>query len=116
MARPGRHHRDGDLMTPHRRQFIRGQWIPQTAASVANSATPEIASVLVQARPERLDAVQSLISKMPGAEIAQRDDRGKLVVILDSSDGASIGNDLTKLSLMPDVVSATLVFHGLDVS
>ncbi len=106
----------GDSMTPHRRQFIRGQWIPQTAARVANGAVPEIASVLVQARPERLDAVQSLIADMPGAEIAQRDERGKLVVILDSANGASIGDDLTKLSLMPDVVSATLVFHGLDVA
>lgn len=103
-------------MTPHRRQFIRGQWIPQTAASVANSATPEIASVLVQVRPERLDAVQSAIADIAGAEIAQRDERGKLVVILDSSNGGSIGGNLTKMSLMPDVISATLVFHGLDVS
>jgi nitrate reductase NapD len=102
-------------MTPHRRQFIRGQWIPQTAESGANRATPEIASVLVQARPERLDAVQAAIAGIAGAEIAQRDARGKLVVILDSSAGAPIGDTLTKLSLMPDVISATLVFHGMDV-
>lgn len=102
-------------MTPHRRQFIRGQWIPHTAAGAA-SATPEVASVLVQAKPERLDAVQSVIADIAGAEIAQRDDRGKLVVILDSSRGDSIGDNLTKLSLLPDVISATLVFHGLDVS
>lgn len=101
-------------MTPHRRQFIRGQWIPHSAASVAS--VPEIASVLVQARPERLDAVQSAIANIAGAEIAQRDERGKLVVILDSSNGEPIGDSLTKLSLMPDVISATLVFHGLDVA
>jgi nitrate reductase NapD len=102
-------------MTPHRRQFIRGQWIPQTAESDTNRATPEIASVLVQARPERLDAVQSAIAAIAGAEIAQRDERGKLVVLLDSSGGARIGETLTALSLMPDVISATLVFHGMDV-
>ena len=72
--------------------------------------------MLVQAKPERLDAVQSVIADIAGAEIAQRDDRGKLVVILDSSRGDSIGDNLTKLSLLPDVISATLVFHGLDVS
>lgn len=103
-------------MAPHRRQFIRGQWIPQTAARIAGGATPEIASVLVQARPERLDSVQSAIAGISGAEIAQRDERGKLVVILDSSSGEPIGDNLTKLSLMPDVISATLVFHGLDVA
>lgn len=72
--------------------------------------------MLVQAKPERLDAVQAVIADIAGAEIAQRDDRGKLVVILDSSGGDSIGDNLTKLSLLPDVISATLVFHGLDVS
>lgn len=105
----------GDTMTPHRRQFIRGQWIPQTAESAASRATPEIASVLVQMRPERLDSVHSSIAAIAGAEIAQRDARGKLVVLLDSSGGAPIGETLTKLSLMPDVISATLVFHGMDV-
>jgi nitrate reductase NapD len=71
--------------------------------------------VLVQARPERLDSVEAAISGIAGAEVAQRDARGKLVVVLDSSNGDSIGDNLTKMSLMPDVISATLVFHGLDV-
>jgi nitrate reductase NapD len=103
-------------MTPHRRQFIRGQWIPQTAETDTNRATPEIASVLVQARPEKLDAVQAAIAGIAGAEIVQRDARGKLVVLLDSSGGAPIGQTMTAMSLMPDVISATLVFHGLDVA
>lgn len=102
-------------MGPHRRQFIRGQWISQTAQSAAHRTTPEIASVLVQARPERLGAVESAVAAIAGVEIAQRDARGKLVVLLDSSAGAPIGETLTTLTLMPDVISATLVFHGMDV-
>jgi periplasmic nitrate reductase NapD len=101
-------------MIPHRRQFIRGEWIAQAAQSVAPAAAAEIASVLVQVRPQRLDAVQAAITEIPGAQIAQRDERGKLVIVLDSSQGESIGDSMTKMSLMPDVISASLVFHGLE--
>jgi periplasmic nitrate reductase NapD len=101
-------------MIPHRRQFIRGQWIPQAAGTMAPRAASEIASVLVQVRPQRLEAVQAAVAEIPGASIAQRDERGKLVVVLDSSQGESIGESLTKMSLLPDVISASLVFHGIE--
>jgi periplasmic nitrate reductase NapD len=113
MVRQGLQHK-GETMLPHRRQFIRGQWIPQAAGTMAHGAASEIASVLVQVRPQRLDAVQAAVAEIPGAQIAQRDERGKLVIVLDSSQGESIGDSLTKMSLMPDVISASLVFHGLD--
>lgn len=103
-------------MTPHRRQFIKGQWIEDTAARAPAGDAAEIASVLVQTRPERLPAVQAAIEEMAGAEIAQQDPCGKLVVVLDSSEGAVIGESLTRLSLMPHVLSATLIFHGLDTA
>ncbi|HWV42672.1 chaperone NapD [Pseudorhodoplanes sp.] len=103
-------------MRPHRRQFIRGQWIEQTASKPAHPGAPEIASVLVQARPECLGAVEDAITRLAGAEIMQRDARGKLVVVLDSVAGQSIGESLTQISLMPHVLSATLVFHAIDAN
>lgn len=103
-------------MRPHRRQFIRGQWIEQAALQPAHAHAPEIASVLVQMRPECLGAVEKAISGLAGAEVMQRDARGKLVVVLDSSGGHSIGESLTQISLMPHVLSATLVFHGIDTN
>src|SRR6266540_262513 len=84
------------------------------AARAAEAA--EIASVLVQTRPERVASVQVAIEGIAGADIAQRDERGKLVVVLDSSAGRSIGESLTQISLMPHVLSATLVFHGVDTN
>ena len=102
-------------MTPHRRQFIKGQWIEETAARAPAGSPAEIASVLVQARPERLAPVQAAIAGMAGAEIAQHDPCGKLVVVLDSSEGPGIGESLTRISLMPHVLSAALIFHGMDV-
>lgn len=103
-------------MNPHRRQFIRGQWIAEAAASAPADGAAEIASVLVQTRPERLASVQAAIEAIAGADVAQRDECGKLVVVLDSAAGPSIGESLTQISLLPHVLSATLVFHGIDTN
>ncbi len=74
----------------------------------------EIASILVQARPERLDAAAHAIEALPGTQIYSRDPRGKLVVVIEASDVGAIGTTLNTISLMPDVLTAALVFHGTD--
>ena len=74
----------------------------------------EIASILVQARPERLAEVEAAIVALQGCEIYGRDPKGKLVVVVDSPDAGSLGTTLNTLALLPDVYSASLVFHALD--
>jgi len=54
-------------MTRDRRQFIRGRWIPQTAKLPSPGGTAEIASILVQTRPERLAAAEAAIDAIAGA-------------------------------------------------
>src|SRR5262245_51810477 len=95
-------------MGPHRRQFIRGLWAADAAASAPARDRADIASVLVQAQPEHLGAVQAAIAGIAGAEIAECDPYGKLVVVLDSSQGQSINDSVTQISLIPHVLSATL--------
>jgi periplasmic nitrate reductase NapD len=94
-----------------RRKFINGRWT-RTAASAPASA--EIASILVQTRPERLEAAARAIEALPGTEIYSRDPKGKLVVVIEAPDVGSIGATLNAISLMPDVVTAALVFQGTD--
>jgi len=53
-------------MVRDRRQFIRGRWIPQTATVPSPDGGAEIASILVQTRPERLDAVAARIDRTIG--------------------------------------------------
>jgi periplasmic nitrate reductase NapD len=91
-----------------RRKFINGRWttIKDSERSV------EIASILIQARPERLQAVALAIETLPGAQIYYRDSRGKLVVVVEASDVASIGETLNAMSSMPGVLNASLVFQG----
>jgi periplasmic nitrate reductase NapD len=94
-----------------RRKFINGRWLPDTGGAYQLT---EIASILVQARPERLDAAARAIESLPGTQIFTRDPKGKLVVVIEASDVGSIGETLNTISRMPDVVTAALVFHGTD--
>ena len=93
-----------------RRKFINGRW-----TTIDNSgASVEIASMLVQARPDQLEAVASAIEALPGTQIYTRDARGKLVVVVEAADVGSIGETLNVMSSMPGVLSASLVFQGTD--
>jgi periplasmic nitrate reductase NapD len=74
----------------------------------------EIASILVQARPERLADVEAAILALTGCEVHGRDPKGKLVVVVDAPDAGVIGTTLNTIALLPDVYSASLVFHAID--
>lgn len=96
----------------NRRKFINGRWATRTGDYTPGSV--EIASILVQARPERLDAAARAIEALPGTQIYSRDPRGKLVVVIETPDVGAIGATLNTISMMPDVLTAALVFHGTD--
>jgi nitrate reductase NapD len=74
----------------------------------------EIASILVQARPERLLDVEAAIMALAGCEIYGRDPKGKLVVVVDAADAGALGSTLNTIALLPDVYTASLVFHAID--
>jgi periplasmic nitrate reductase NapD len=74
----------------------------------------DIASVLVQARPERMAEVEQAIVSLAGCEIHGRDARGKLVVVIEAPDAGTVGATLNAIALLPDVLSANLVFHAID--
>ena len=95
-----------------RRALLTGRWPARAKARMP--AVAEVASVLVQARPERLDAVASAIEALPGCEIFQRSPQGKLVVVIEADDVGVIGATLNLISSLPHVLTAALVFHGTD--
>lgn len=99
---------------PDRRQFIRGRWSSRAAMMPSPEGVLEIASILVQTRPERLDSVAAAIGRIRAAEIFHRDERGKLVVVIEADGTDSIGDVLTRMSLLPHVISATLVYHATE--
>jgi nitrate reductase NapD len=96
----------------NRRKFINGRWSTRVDDNAPGAV--EIASILVQARPERLDAAARAIEALPDTQIYSRDPRGKLVVVIETGDVSAIGATLNTISMMPDVLTAALVFHGTD--
>jgi nitrate reductase NapD len=74
----------------------------------------EIASILVQARPERLVEVEAAIVALAGCELYGRDPKGKLVVVVDAADAGALGATLNTIALLPNVYTASLVFHAID--
>ena len=95
-----------------RRKFMNGRWSMRAGAGAPGSA--EIASILVQARPEKLAKAIRAIETLPGAQIFCRDPKGKIVVVLEATDVSVIGETLSTISTLPDVLTASLVFHGTD--
>src|SRR5262249_57882977 len=83
-------------------------------AGTGPAGPADIASVLVQARPERIAQVEQAIVSLAGCEIHGRDARGKLIVVIEAPDAGAVGATLNAIALLPDVLSANLVFHAID--
>lgn len=98
----------------NRRAFVSGRLVHPDR--VITPPGGEIASILVQARPERLVDVEAAIVALAGCEIHGRDPHGKLVVVVDALDSSAIGTTLNTIALLPNVISASLVFHAIDAS
>jgi nitrate reductase NapD len=96
----------------NRRKFMNGGWSGPHDGQSANSV--EIASVLVQTRPERVETAARAIEALRGTQIFSRDPRGKLVVVIEAVDTGSIGATLNAISSLPHVLTASLVFQGTD--
>lgn len=100
--------------TVDRRAFLSGRVV--NPDPVIAPPGGEIASILVQVRPERLDEVEAAIVALDGCEIHGRDPKGKLVVVMDLPEAGMIGSTLNVIALLPHVYSASLVFHAIDVA
>ena len=95
-----------------RRALITGRII--NPDRVVTPPDGEIASIIVQARPENLDEVAATITALARCEVHGRDPKGKLIIVVDAPDTGSLGSTLTTISLLPHVHTASLVFHATE--
>ena len=95
-----------------RRDLLTGRWAQGDGGAVKSAV--EIASILVQTRPEWLDAAARAIEQISGTQIYGRDPRGKLVVVVEAADVGGIGATLNTIAMLPEVLTAALVFQGTD--
>lgn len=92
-----------------RRAFLQGRAIS------APESSAEIASILVQVKPERLADVQEALRVLPGVEVHQSDPRGKIIVVIEAESTGAIGGTLNTIALLPNVITASLVYHATDI-
>ena len=59
---------------------------------------------------------EATIAALPGCEVHARDPKGKLVVVIEAATTGAIGSTLNTIALLPDVLSAALVFHASDTA
>jgi nitrate reductase NapD len=101
-----------DKATLNRRALITGRVL--TADRVVAPPGCEIASIIVQARPERLDELEAEITALPGCEIHGRDPRGKLVVVTEAPDAGSLGTCSTPSSRCRTSIRPRSSFHAIE--
>ncbi|MHC2538795.1 chaperone NapD [Bradyrhizobium diazoefficiens] len=101
-------------VTLNRRALITGRVL--SADRIVPPPGYEIASIIVQARPERLAEVEAEIIALAGCEIHGRDPRGKLIVVTEAPDAGSLGTMLNTIQSLQHVYSAALVFHAIETA
>lgn len=75
--------------------------------------TVHIASLVVLARPELLDAVKANLRLLDGLELHQQSAAGKLVVVLETTDEQQILQRIDLINNLPGVLNAALIYHEL---
>ncbi len=70
-----------------------------------------ICSVVVHARPEKSEQVQSRLEAMPGVEVHGREDSGKLIVTVEDAEESSAADTMMAFNSVEGVISSILIYH-----
>jgi nitrate reductase NapD len=93
---------------PSRRELMTGR-----VAAPASSES-HVSSLVVHVRPERAHTVRRAMIGVPGLEV-HAEEGGKIIVTLETDTEADIVTRLNEISLLDGVMSATLVFHHVEM-
>ncbi|WP_417827177.1 chaperone NapD [Thalassospira povalilytica] len=70
-----------------------------------------ISSMIVQARPEKLDAIATELEAFPGIEITARDPSGKIIVVLEAANDRQLADTMSDIGNIAGVLGVNLVYH-----
>lgn len=76
-----------------------------------NKTGVNISGILIQAWPDELAAVQSRLEAIPGVEVHAEDEKGHLVVTIESENVKATAEIMTTLQNVEGVLSASMVYH-----
>ncbi|WP_095195085.1 chaperone NapD [Pseudomonas sp. Irchel 3A7] len=72
-----------------------------------------IASLVILARPELLEAVKANLRLLDGVELHQESTAGKLVVVLETTHENQILQRIEQINNLPGVLNAALIYHEI---
>ncbi|MCP4010718.1 MAG: chaperone NapD [Proteobacteria bacterium] len=73
-----------------------------------------ICSMVVHSRPEKLDPVIASLSQMEGVEVRARDERGKLVVLIDHPKRQVIADSMMEMNNIDGVLNTSLIYEYFE--
>ncbi|MGY8960797.1 MAG: chaperone NapD [Alphaproteobacteria bacterium] len=73
-----------------------------------------IVSLLVQVRPERIDAVTAILAGRESVEIHGSDPQGKIIVTVESGSDRRLLDTISWIEATPGVIAAPLVYHQVE--
>ncbi len=73
-----------------------------------------ICGVLVHARRERAADVGEVLAALPGIEVHQRTDDGRLIITIEDTPQRMASETLADIHKIDGVLSASLVYHQTD--
>lgn len=73
-----------------------------------------ICSMVVHSRPEKLEPVIRSLEKMTGVEVRARDERGKLVVLIDHPERKVISDAMMEMNNIEGVLNTSLIYEYFE--
>lgn len=73
-----------------------------------------ICSMVVHSRPEKLDPVVESLTQMVGVEVRARDERGKLVVLIDHPERRVVSDTMMAMNHIDGVLNTSLIYEYFE--
>ena len=73
-----------------------------------------ICSMVVHSRPENLEPVIHSLEQMTGVEVRARDERGKLVVLIDHPERKVISDAMMEMNNIEGVLNTSLIYEYFE--
>ncbi len=78
--------------------------------------THHIASLYIQAWPDRVPVLLRLLDQMPGVDAHETESPGKILLVVETTSDARLMDTFTQVESADGVVSVSLVYHGTEDS
>ena len=90
-----------------------GKFVEQTDRDWRSEGT-NICGVLVHLHPDRREVAQAALAALPGVELHQCSEDGRLIVVVEDTADEWAGQILTRFPTIDGVLSTSLIYHHCE--